>query len=210
MSEKKKKRRKKQRRSINLGALLKSGMIKYIAAAVAAVVLLILIITGVKGCGVKLSSPEKAVISLVKAGVKGKTKDMAKCYGAGKDVSSDLQKEIDATVKYYQAHDPAKVKIVECGVLSQSKNQSYVYITYNLVLQNEQEYPCIGTFMVNQKDDQYYVIPAADITQEMSQSAAESYSKFMKEAAYKTYTKAYDAFMKKNPGYEDKIADKVR
>ncbi|MCI5903496.1 MAG: hypothetical protein MRZ74_13395 [Blautia sp.] len=209
MSEKKKRRRKKS--SVNPGALLRPEILRYVVAAIAVVVVLILIITGVKSCGVKQDSPEKAVQSLVKAGVKGKTKDMAKCFGAGKEVPEDIQKEIDATVKYYKAHDPAKVKIVDCGVLTQSKKQSYVYITYNLVLQNEQEYPCIGTYMVQQEDDgKYYVIPASQITEEMSRTAAESYSDFMKESAYKTYTKAYDAFMKKNPGYEDKIADKVR
>ena len=35
-------------------------------------------------------------------------------------------------------------------------------------------------------------------------------SNFMKTDAYKTYTKAYETFIKKNPGYEDKISEKSR
>ena len=34
-------------------------------------------------------------------------------------------------------------------------------------------------------------------------------AKFMKTDSYKTYTKAYDTFIKKNPGYEDKISEKI-
>ena len=39
--------------------------------------------------------------------------------------------------------------------------------------------------------------------------AATAYVQFMKTDAYKTYTKAYETFIKKNPGYEDKISEKA-
>lgn len=39
--------------------------------------------------------------------------------------------------------------------------------------------------------------------------AADDYAKFMTADSYKTYTKAYNVFIKKNPGYEEKIANKL-
>ena len=43
----------------------------------------------------------------------------------------------------------------------------------------------------------------------MRTQAASDYAKFMATDTYKEYTKAYDTFIKKNPGYEEKIAGKV-
>ena len=43
----------------------------------------------------------------------------------------------------------------------------------------------------------------------MSQAAADEYAKFMTTDTYKGYTVAYDTFIKKNPGYEEKIAGKL-
>jgi hypothetical protein len=43
----------------------------------------------------------------------------------------------------------------------------------------------------------------------MSSAAAEAYAKFMETDLYKDYAKEYDTFIRKNPGYEDKIAGKL-
>lgn len=176
-----------------------------------AVVLLVfvLIILGVKGCGGNHRSPEGVVEALVKAGVDGKEKGMKKCYDAKDKVPEGLQTEIDATIKYYKAQNVKKLKMEECEVLSQNKDYFYVYIRYNLVLENEQEYPCIATYMVKQKDKKYYVFAPSEITKEMSEAAASVYGKFMTTETYKNYIKAYDTFIKKNPGYEEKIAGKT-
>ena len=45
--------------------------------------------------------------------------------------------------------------------------------------------------------------------EEMSSAAAEAYAKFMETDLYKDYAKEYDTFIRKNPGYEDKIAGKL-
>ena len=86
---------------------------------------------------------------------------------------------------------------------------TYVYITYNMVLEDDQEYPCIGTYMIGKKDKSYYILPSSQITDDMRTQAASDYAKFMTTDTYKEYTKAYDTFIKKNPGYEEKIAGKV-
>jgi hypothetical protein len=178
-------------------------------AGAAVVIVLILILVGVRGCGVSHKTPEGVAEALVKAGVEGKESAMKDCYGAKKNTPEDLQAEIDATIKYYKAHNVKSLKIENCDVLSEDQNYTYVYVVYNLVLENSQEYPCVTTYMVEKDGKKYYVLPASEITDEMSQQAAVDYAKFMTTDIYKNYTKAYDTFIKKNPGYEDKIAGKL-
>lgn len=163
------------------------------------------------GCGVNHKSPEGVVEALIKNYVSGNEKKVKQCYSQNdnKDTNELLQSEIDATLKYFEAHKPTKVKIEESDKLSENGNYTYVYITYNLVLENEQEYPCVGTYMVEKKDNKYYVMPPSDITDELRDQAATDYAKFMTTDTYKSYTKAYNVFMKKNPGYEEKIANKL-
>ena len=64
--------------------------------------------------------------------------------------------------------------------------------------------------MVEKKDKKYYVLTSSKITEDMSKQAATDYAKFMTTDSYKNYTKAYNTFIKKNPGYEDKIANKLK
>lgn len=164
---------------------------------------------GAAGCGVSHKSPEGLTESLIEAYVDGKEKKVKDCYGQKEDTEKNLQAEIDAAIKYYEAHNVKKLEIEDCDILSENKNYTYVYITYKLVLQNEQEYPCVGTYMIGKKDKSYYILPPSKITDEMHSQAASDYSKFMTTDTYKNYSKAYDTFMKKNPGYEDKIAGKL-
>lgn len=176
----------------------------YIIGCVAVVLAL-----GMTGCGVSHKSPEKLTESLIESYVDGKEKKVKDCYGQKKDTEKSLQAEIDAAIAYYKAHNVKELKIVDCDVLSENNNYSYVYITYNLVLENEQEYPCISTYMVGKEEKSYYVLPTSKITDEMRSQAAADYAKFMTTDTYKKYTKDYDTFIKKNPGYEDKIAGKL-
>ena len=122
---------------------------------------------------------------------------------------ADLQTEITATLKYFAAHNPKKVSVQDCEILSENDKYSYVYITYNLILEDDQEYPCVGTYMVGKQDKTYYIMAPSQITDDMKTQAATAYVQFMKTDAYKTYTKAYETFIKKNPGYEDKISEKA-
>lgn len=154
-------------------------------------------------------SPEKVTKALIENYVKGKEKKVKECYGQVKDTDKELQAEITAKIEYYKAHNAQKVKIKACDILSENKNDAYVYIIYNLILKNDQEYPCVGTYMVQKKDGKYYILPSSDITEDMKDQAVISYEKFMTTDNYKEYKKTYDTFIKKNPGYEDKIAGKL-
>lgn len=178
---------------------------KYIIAGIIA-----LLAFTVAGCGgVSHKSPEKVTEELIQAYVSGKEKNVKDCYNQKDDTEESLQSEITAMLKYFQAHDAKEVKIEGCDVISSNDNYTYVYVTYNLVLQDDQEYPCIGTYMVGKQDKDYYILAPSKITDDMRTQAAADYAKFMTTDTYKTYTKAYDVFIKKNPGYEDKITAKI-
>ncbi|MDD5803461.1 hypothetical protein ACTQWG_15785 [Blautia sp. HCP3S3_H10_1] len=161
------------------------------------------------GCGVNHKSPEGVVEALIKNYVSGSEKNVKKCYSQNKDTNELLQSEIDATLKYFAAHKPGKVKVEQCDKLSENGDYTYVYIIYNLVLENSQEYPCVGTYMVEKNSGKYYVMSPSEITDELRNQAATDYAKFMTTDSYKSYTKAYNVFIKKNPGYEEKIANKL-
>ena len=173
--------------------------------------LMLFLVLGITGCGAGHGSPESVVKSLIESYGEEKVSTIKDCYGVGKnDVNDTLQEEIDATLKYMKVHNMKKIEIVDCGTISENEAYVYVYITYNLVLKEDnQKYPCISTYMVTPRDKKYYVVSAADITSEMSAQAVEEYKEFMSTDAYKEYRRAYDTFVKKNPGYEDRIAEKM-
>lgn len=183
---------------------------RMIAGAAVIIVLLLVIVFAVRGCGVNHKTPDGVVKALIEAYDKGKESRIRNCYGV-KTADENLQQEIDATVKYFKAHNPSSIEISQCDSIYKDGKNTYMYITYNLVLENGQSYPCISTYMVQQKDDnKYYILSPADITDDMSKQAAAKYALFMKTDAYKTYATEYDKFIKKNPGYEEKIASKLK
>ncbi len=178
------------------------------AALFLAVVLLLLLF---RSCGSTHGSAIGVVRSLVKAGVDGDLKKMKDCYGVKADAPGELQSELDATVRYYKAHNPDRVRIRKCGKLFEDEELSCtgVYIVYHLRLPDGQDYPCIGTYLVQKREGRYYVLTAAQTEKEMSDAAAAAYAKFMETDLYKDYAKEYDTFIRRNPGYEDKIAGKL-
>lgn len=161
------------------------------------------------GCGVSHKTPEKVVRSLIESYANGKEKNVKDCYGVKKDTDENLQKQIDATLKYFEAHNAEKVEIEECNILSETESYSYVYILYDMVLDSKNSYPCISTYMVGKEDKKYFVLPPEKITEDMSKEAASEYSEFMTTDTYKDYVTRYETFIKKNPGYEEKIAGKL-
>ena len=183
--------------------------IKYIAGAAVIVVLAVILIFSVKGCGIAGKTPEKVVKNLIKSYVEGKEKNSRKCYGVKKP-NEELQTEIKASIQYFAAHKPKKVEIVSCDTIYKDGKNAYVYITYNLLLEDGQSYPCISTYMTRQNEKgKYYVLMPSKITDDMKKTAASKYAEFMNTDPYKDYVTAYETFTKKNPGYEEKLATKL-
>lgn len=178
---------------------------------VVAVLLLIVLCVGIRNCGVSHKSPEKVVRELINAYGDGDTGKVLECYGVkNKEAEDALQNEIDATVKYFQVHEAKKISVEDCGVLFTDKSYSYVYVIYHMELQDGQIYPGIGTYMTECRDEKFYVLPTSQVTADMSENAASKYAEFMNTDPYKEYTRIYDTFVKKNPGYEEKIAGKLK
>lgn len=161
------------------------------------------------GCGVSHRSPEGVVKSLIKAYDDGKEKKILNCYGIKDKADKTTQSEVDGTMKYFQAHDTKSIEIVKCDTIKEYKSYALVYIYYELDLGNKKAYPCLSTYVAAKKDGKYYVLPSNEVTEEMSKQSASDYAAFMNTDAYKEYSKAYEVFTKKNPGYEDKIASKL-
>ncbi len=175
----------------------------------AAVVILLLVVIGVRSCGISNRKAESVAAELIKASVEGKTSQIKKCYGIKGEISSALQTEIDSLVEYHQAHEAVSSKITASDTLFEEGDYHYVYVMYHLVLEDEQEYPCIRTLMTKKVEKRYYVVPSSEITEELNQKAVDAYTKFMTTDNYKNYTKEYETFLKRNPGYESMIAEKV-
>lgn len=187
----------------------KTNNIKMIAGAAVLAVLVIVLGFAVKSCGVSNKSPEKVVKTLVKSYVDGDERKIKKCYGV-KKADKNLEKEISATIKYFKVHKPKKVKINACDTIYQNGKNAYVYITYSLILEDGQSYPCISTYMTQQNEKgKYNILAPSDITDDMKKEAASRYASFMETDPYKEYVTAYDTFSKKNPGYEEKLATKL-
>lgn len=206
------KKRSKKRRTKKTGISFKLPFRfnkRYLMIAGVVLILLLVLIFGIRGCGVSHKTPEKVVKELIGSYAKEKVKGAKDCYGAKKDTPEALQAEIDANIKYFQAHGPEEIIIESCEELYQDEKLTYVYIIYKLRLENGQEYPCISTYMTELREDEYYILSPAEITEEMGMQAAEAYAKFMTTDTYKDYVTDYETFVKKNPGYEEKIAGKL-
>lgn len=202
------KKRMKAQKKVQLKNKLNFDKKQKLVFGIVAVLLLVLIF-GVSSCGVSHKSPKRVVNSLIESYTDGKSKKALKCFGAPKEASEDLKKEVEATIKYFEAHNAKKVEVEASDILSENENYAYVYIIYNFIMEDEQIYPCISTYMVKNESGKYYVVPPSEVTAEMSEQAVVDYEKFMTTDIYKKYTQEYETFTKKNPGYEERIAGKV-
>lgn len=66
----------------------------YILAGGAVLLLILLIVLGVKGCGVSHKTPEGVVEALIKSGVEDKEKDMKKCYDTEKKYRRNFRRKL--------------------------------------------------------------------------------------------------------------------
>lgn len=161
------------------------------------------------GCGVSHKSPEGVVKSLVKYAEKGSAGKMEECYGMGKEADKATSAQIESMIKYFKAMKSEGITLVECDVIQDYKSYVYVYISYTVDLAKDKSYPKLDTYLVNKKDNKNYVIPAKDITTEMSKAAETAYTTFMTTDPYKEYKKSYDAFILKSPNFEEEISLKL-
>lgn len=173
------------------------------------VIVVIAVFSLLSGCGVSHKSSKGIVCSLIESYGERSERKVKDCYGQKKNTERSLQDEINTMMAYLEAHNTKQIHIKSTDVLWENDTQSCYYILYNLELDNGQEYPCLGTYITTRKGGKYYVLPPSGITSEMSDRSAQAYTKFMTTDTYKEYSKEYNAFVKKNPGYEEKIATRM-
>ena len=181
----------------------------FIGGAAGLLLIIMVIIVSARSCSSNHKSAQNVVEELITAFVNGDENKMKDSYGISESDASDVQAELDAAQEYYGAHNAKKLEITNTGSLFSEGKYIYVYIVYDLVLENDQKYPCIGTYIVQNIEDKYYVLPPSKVTEDLSEKATAAYKKFMNTDTYKKYTMDYETFIKKNPGYEDKIAAKL-
>ena len=186
-----------------------SGSSLRLVGAVSIVVVLFILFSALSGCGVSHGSPEKVVTSLMKAYGKGNEKLIKECYGQKKEVDAGLQAEINATFSYLKAHGTTKINVEKAETLAQQGDTAYAYVLYDLVLENGQLYPCLTSYLTRKEGRKHFIIPPSEITEEMQSMATLAFEKFMSTKTYKDFSMEYNTFIKKNPGYEDKIAAKL-
>ena len=154
-------------------------------------------------CGKKLRGQQlrrlrRWLKTLVKSYVDGDERKIKKCYGV-KKADKNLEKEISATIKYFEVHKPKKAEINACDTIYKNGKNAYVYITYSLILEDGQSYPCISTYMTQQNEKgKYSILTPSDITDDMKKEAAARYASFMETDPYKEYVTAYDTFQKES------------
>jgi len=200
----------KQSRQIKLPALpFRLTRRTGIAAGAAAVVLIIVFFSLFSGCGVSHGSPKSVTKSLIEAYGKRSERLVKDCYGQRKQTESSLQTEIDTMMAYLDAHNTKDIHINKTDILWEDETDACVYILYGLVLESGQEYPCLGTYVAEKKGGKYYILPPSAIDGKISSRTAEAFTKFMTMDTYKDYTKEYNTFVRKNPGYEEKIATRM-
>lgn len=169
------------------------------------------------GCGTKVShkTPEAVVKSLISAYQNQDEEAVKKCFGLDLDKKTDdaVQKEMNYNMKYFEAHEADKVKFEKADTLGTADKKKLVYVWYNYEVEIKkeiQEVPALSFYYVKEKDKKYYAVPAKDVTDEMIQASRENYQEFVKIEDYKKYEKEYEAFIRKNPKYENSLQNKFK
>lgn len=176
----------------------------------------IMLMLSLAGCGVKVStkSPEGVTKSIIQAYQKGDEDAVKKCFGidSKKKVPEEVNQEMKYNLNTFKAHDADKVKFQKCASLGSFNGYDLVYAIY--VLKKEEkseklEVPSLSMYFAQKKDKEYHIVPAKDVTEDMSQISSEEFAKFMKTDEYKAYEKDYKKFVRTNPDYETNLAKKM-
>ena len=188
------------------GGLITPVRIIILAVILIAVVVLVFVL---KGCLKNKNTAAGIAEKLVEESVGGNIGKMSACYGVSDEPGAALSSEMEAAVEYYKAHNAKKVSVVKSDILYEDDNMTYVFVRYDLVLEDDEKYPCLRTFMTHKIEDKWYVMETSAITDSMKNMAQDAFDKFTTSDTYKEFNKDYETFLKKNPGYEERIATKL-
>ena len=176
------------------------------------------LLLSLSGCGVNVStkSPENVTKSIIQAYIKGDENAVKQCFGLSKKdkVPSELSQEVNYDMNLFQAHGADSVKFTKCESLGNFNGFELVYVIYNMEKQEKNsetlEIPAMSFYYVQKKQKKYYIVPAKDVTEDMSENSRKEYRKFMKTDEYKTYERDYRQFIRKNPSYEEDLSKSLQ
>lgn len=163
-----------------------------------------------EGCGggVDYKSPEAIVKSLVRSYQDQNEQAVKECYGLSEDeeVQEDIQKEINYNMRLFKAYQAVSIDFEKSDSLGKSGDSQLIYVWFNYKSEDaEQKCPVMSFYFVKEKDKRYFVIPAKDVTEEMSEYSRGAYERFMDTRTYKNYQKNFEEFQEKNPSYKESL-----
>lgn len=173
-----------------------------------AVSVCMLVLGACSGKGVNAQSPEALIKSLITAYQEQNIQEVMECYGLTKDEKpqEDIQKEIDYNIRLFKAYEAKNIDFEKSDSLGKSGDSQLVYVWFNYEQEEKsQNCPVLSFYFVNKKDKRYVVVPAKDVTSEMSEYSRTAYEEFTETETYKRYKKDYDKFIKENPTYKEKL-----
>ena len=179
--------------------MIKKGIILILMASVC-----VLIMAGCREKKVNNKSPEAVAKSLIRAYQEDNIQNVQKCYGLEEDeeVPKELQEEIDYNIRLFKTYNAQNIEFEKSENLGKSGESQLIYVWFNYEPEEgkkDQKCPELSFHFVNKKEKGYFVVPAKDVTEEMSEYSRTSYKKFMETDTYKKYQKALKEFQENNP-----------
>ena len=182
-------------------AVLKKGVLLMLTASI------MIILMGSCSNGVKNKSPEDAVRSLIPSYQDQDTQAVKECYGIEEEeVQEDVQKEMDYNMRLFKAYQADKIKFEKSDSLGESGESRLIYVWFTYETEEtEKKCPVLSFYYVNKNGKRYYVVPAKDVTEEMSTYSRNAYEKFMNTSTYKNYQEDLKKFQEENPSYKEEL-----
>ena len=185
--------------------VIKKGVI-FILAVSACILIL-------AGCGEKsedTNSPEAVVRFLIRSYQKQNIQAVKECYDLSEDeeIQEDLQKEIDYNLRLFKAYKAESIDFKKSDSLGKSGDSQLVYVWFDYKPEDGEKNlkcPRLSFYFVKKDGQRYFVVPAKDVTGEMSQYSRAAYKKFMGTGTYKKYQQDFENFQKENPSYEEEL-----
>ena len=168
------------------------------------------ILTGCGGKKVNTKSPEAVVRSLIRSYQEQNIQDVKTCYGLSEneEVQEELQKEIDYNLRLFKAYKAESIDFKKSDSLGKSVDSQLVYVWFDYKPEDGEKNlkcPRLSFYFVKKDGQGYFVVPARDVTGEMSQYSRAAYKKFMGTGTYRKYQKDFENFQKENPSYEEEL-----